>query len=122
MMVFFAVISDYIHLSSNCSFPISSTCINAVVFIIINGSSRDYHPICINFDNRKICTQTAILRIRTWFLGNFLLMLVNSLCFSIVLIKQRRKNSNQDNRKAACKSYYFIFHISYKSHRFELQY
>ena len=122
MMVLFAVISDYIHLSSNCSFPISSTCINAVVSIILNGSSRDYHPICINFDNRKICTQTAIRRIRTRFLGNFLFMLVNSLCFSIVLIKQWRKNSNQDNRKAACKSYYFIFHISYKSHRFELQY
>ena len=55
-------------------------------------------------------------------LSNFLFMLVNSLCFSIVLIKQWRKNSNQDNRKAACKSYYFIFHISYKSHRFEPQY
>ena len=42
--------------------------------------------------------------------------------FSVVLIKQWRKNGNQDNRKAAYKSYYFIFHISYKSHRFELQY
>ena len=103
-------------------FPIRSACINAVVSIILNGSSRDFYPICINFDNRKICTQTAIRRIRTWFLGNFLFMLMNSLRFSVVLIRQWRKNGNQDNRKAAYKSYYFIFHISYKFHRFELQY
>ena len=53
--------------------------------------------------------------------GNFLFMLMNSLRFSVVLIRQWRKNGNQDNRKAY-KSYYFIFHISYKFHRFELQY